>query len=240
LLDTRLGVGAPAAQVGAGGSLTLQVAGRGGVPAVGVSAVVLNVTVTGPALGGWVTAWPSGQAMPLASNLNYDAGATVPNLVTVKLGAGGAVDLFASGGPVDLIADVEGWFGADGAPGGAGFTSVVPARVLDTRLGIGAPAAKVGAGGVVPLVVTGQGGVPATGVSAVVLNVTVTGALSGGWVTAWPAGVAMPVASNLNYVAGQTVPNLVVVDVGAGGVVDLFSSGGPVDLVADVAGWYSG
>ena len=67
-----------------------------------------------------------------------------------------------------------------------------------------------------------------------------TGPGSAGWLTAWPSGQPKPVASNLNYVAGQTVANLVVVAVGEDGVVDLFSSGGPVDVVADVAGWYSG
>ena len=110
ILDTRTGLGAPQAKLAAGAALSLQVTGRGGVPADGVEAVVLNVTVTGPATGGWLAAWPAGEALPLVSNLNYVARQTVPNLVVVKVGAGGAVNLYSSGGPVDVIADVAGWF----------------------------------------------------------------------------------------------------------------------------------
>ena len=73
ILDTRSGTGAPKAQVGAGGTLQLQVAGGAGVPA-NASAVVMNVTVTNPAAAGFVTVWPCGQPQPLASNLNYVGG----------------------------------------------------------------------------------------------------------------------------------------------------------------------
>ena len=80
---------------------------------------------------------------------------------------------------------------------------------------------------------------PASGVSAVVLNVTVTQPTASSFLTAWPAGAARPLASNLNFVPGQTVPNLVVVKAGAGGVVDLFNSTGSTHVVADVAGWFN-
>ena len=238
ILDTRAGVGAPAAKVGQGATVTLQVTGRGGVPASGVSAVVMNVTVTEPTAMSFLTAWPTGEGRPLASNLNYVPSQTVPNLVVVKVGAGGRVDLFNSWGSTHVIADVAGWYGADAAVAGAAYTPLAPARILDTRTGAGAPAAKVGPAGTLALQVAGQGGVPATGVSAVVLNVTVTEPTASGHVTVWPAGVARPLASNLNYGPGMTVPNLVVVKVGAGGKVNLFNSAGSTHLVADVAGWY--
>ena len=234
ILDTRAGVGAPAAELAAGSAMTLQITGRGGVPATGVSAVVLNVTVTDTSSRGWLAAWPAGEPLPLASNLNYVAGQTVANLVMVRLGAGGSVDLYSSGGPLNVIADVAGYY----SDAGAGLAAATPARILDTRTGLGAPAAKLGAGAAMSLQVTGQGGVPAAGVAAVVLNVTVTDPASAGWLAAWPAGEPLPLVSNLNYVAGQTVPNLVVVKVGAGGKVNLYSSGGPVDVIADVAGWF--
>jgi hypothetical protein len=235
ILDTRVGNGAPAGKLGAGAAMTLQVTGRGGVPATGVSAVVLNVTVTDTVSGGFLTAWPAGEALPVASNLNYVAGQTVANLVKVKVGAGGAVNLKSTGGPLNVIADVAGYF----SDAGAGLATATPARILDTRTGLGAPQAKLGADGTLSLQVTGQGGVPATGVTAVVLNVTLTEPATGGWLAAWPAGEARPPVSNLNYVAGQTVPNLVIVKVGAGGKVNLYSSGGPVHVIADVAGWFT-
>ncbi|HEX2047605.1 MAG TPA: right-handed parallel beta-helix repeat-containing protein [Acidimicrobiales bacterium] len=238
ILDTRSGVGA-AAKVGPGSTLALQVTGRGGIPATGVSAVVLNITVTEPTAESWLSAWPAGVTRPNASNLNFVTGRTVPNLVVVKVGAGGKVNLANHAGWTHVIADVAGWYGADGGAGGAGFSGATPARVLDTRIGLGAQAAKVLPGSSLSLQVTGRGGVPTTGVKSVVLNVTVTEPTSWSWLTVWPAGVARPNASNLNFVAGQTVPNLVVVDVGADGRVNLHNAAGWTHLVADVAGWFT-
>ena len=206
----------------------------GGVPDSGVSAVVLNVTVTEPTAGGFLTAWPSGAGRPLASNLNYVAGQTVPNLVAVKVGAGGKVDLFNYAGAAHVGVDVAGWYGEAGSPVGGLLTPVTPSPLLDTRAG-----AKVGPDGTLGLQVTGRGGVPASGVSAVVLNVTATEPTATGFLTAWPAGPPRPLASNLNFSAGQTVPYLVMVKVGAGGVVNLFNFSGSTHVIADVAGWYA-
>ena len=85
--------------------------GRGGVPASNVAAVVMNLTATGPSASGFLTAYPSGSARPTASNLNFSAGQTLPNLVTVKVGDGGRVSITnSSPGTVHLIADVEGYY----------------------------------------------------------------------------------------------------------------------------------
>jgi hypothetical protein len=236
ILDSRYGVGAP--RVGPNASVDLQVTGRGGVPA-GASAVVLNVTVTEPTTTSYLTAWPTGRSRPLASNLNFVAGQTVPNLVVVKVGDNGMVSLYNSAGTAHVIADVAGWFGGDGVPGGAGYTGLVPSRILDTRAGVGAPAAALGPASTLDLQVTGKGGIPANGVSAVVLNVTVTQPTGTSFLTVWPAGLPRPLASNLNYVPNLTVPNLVVVEVGASGRISLYNYGGKAHIVADVAGWYS-
>jgi hypothetical protein len=240
ILDTRDGNGAPAVALGPGATLDLQVTGRGGVPATGVSAVVLNVTVTAPSAPiSHLTVFPTGQALPLASNLNFVAGETVPNLVVVKLGAGGKVSLFNAEGSVHVIADVAGWYDDGSAASGARYNPVTPARILDTRDGNGAPAVALGPGATLDLQVTGRGGVPATGVSAVVLNVTVTAPSAPiSHLTVFPTGEALPLASNLNFVAGQTVPNLVVVKLGTGGKVSLYNAAGSVHVIADVAGWY--
>ena len=111
ILDTRAGVGAPAAPLGAGATMNLQVTGRGGVPAVGVSAVVMNVTVTGPTAFSYLTVFPAGEALPLAANLNFVPGQTVPNLVTAKLGANGQASIYNAAGTTHIVADVAGWYG---------------------------------------------------------------------------------------------------------------------------------
>jgi LPXTG-site transpeptidase (sortase) family protein len=117
------------------------------------------------------------------------------------------------------------------------YVAISPARLLDTRSGIGAATGKVGAGATLALAVAGVGGVP-VGATAVVLNVTATGTNAGGYISVFPAGVATPTVSNLNAdQAGQTLANLVTVPVGVGGKVNVFSSVG-THLIADVFGYY--
>jgi peptidoglycan hydrolase-like amidase len=86
--------------------------------------------------------------------------------------------------------------------------------------------------------VAGVAGVPAAGeVSAVSLNVTATGAGRRGFVTVWPCGSPRPVASNLNFLPGQSVANAVLAPVDATGEVCLYAHDA-VDLVVDVSGWF--
>ena len=94
--------------------------------------------------------------------------------------------------------------------------------------------------GTIKLQVTGQGGVPTTGVGAVAINMTVTQPTAPGAATVWPDGITRPNTSNLNFVAGETIPNLVVVPVGSDGKIDLFNGGsGTSQYVGDVFGWFS-
>ena len=140
LLDTGDGTGAAKAPVGAGKTLTVQVTGRGDVPATGVAAVVLNLTVASPQKAGYITAYPSGGTRPTTSSLNFAAGQTVPNLVVARLGSAGQVSLYnGSGGTVRLVADVQGYY-SSGTPSQPGaFAASAPARVLDTGTGLGRP-----------------------------------------------------------------------------------------------------
>ncbi len=245
LLDTRAGnptVDNQYTGIGAlsgGAELDLPISGRGGVPAAGADAVVLNLTATNSTGVGYVTAWPTGAARPLASNLNLARGSTVANLAIVKLGSGGKIALYNAKNSTDLIADVVGWFAA-----GSELTSVTPARLLDTRAGnptvdgAYAGGGALAAGGELDLTVAGRAGVPAGGVDSVILNVTATNPTRIGYVTVWPAGSTRPLASNLNFVPGQTVPNLVIAKVGAGGKVAIYNSAGSTDVIADVIGWF--
>lgn len=240
ILDTRDGTGAPVGPLGQGGRLTLRVTGRGGVPnSPDVAAVVLNVTATEAAAAGFVTVWPAGGSRPGVSSLNLDrAGQTVANQVTVRLGAGGSVSLFSQTG-THLVADVAGYYVtvADAVASGR-FVPVGPTRVLDTRDGTGAPAQALGTGGQLDVQITGRASIPATGVRAVVFNLTATESVNDGFFTAWPSGGPRPNVSNLNVVQGETRANLAVVPVGAGGRVSLFSQAG-AHLIADVAGYFT-
>lgn len=225
LVDTRFAGG----RVEPGIALTVPVAGQGGVPATGAGAVVLNLTVTEPAAVGYATAYPCGGAVPDVSSLNFAAGQTVANLVTVKMGEGGAVCVVASSA-AQVIADVTGYYSA----GGAGFAPVAPVRLLDSRAGGAKP---VAANQVLTIPIAGRGGVPSAGVSGASLNVTATAAVATGFVTAYPCGSAVPNASNVNVTAGATVANSVVTATDASGAVCLVSSVA-THLIVDLNGWY--
>jgi Tol biopolymer transport system component len=252
VLDTRTGLNAPQAKVAAKTPLTLTVRGlmtdAGPVPD-SATAVILNVTVTDVTSGTDVRVYPSDAPVPGASNINADRGSTVPNLVTATLSADGKVSLLSSGGTVDLLADLAGWYTP--TTGDSGFTSLDPRRILDTRspaVGVPAPG-RVAAGAPIDLQVTGA--LPTsdgdtvtvpTDATAVVLNVTATGASASTDVRVYPTPTdngQPPVVSNLNLRAGQTTPNLVTVAVGAGGKVRLANAAGSVNLLADLAGYYS-
>jgi hypothetical protein len=212
------------------------------VPSSGVSAAVVNVTVTQPGSSGWISAYPDQTTTPAVSNLDFSAGQTIPNLVVVKVGTNGKIDLH-NGSPstVHLIADIFGYY-LGGATSTAGaFNPVTPSRVLDTRVGIGTVRAPVGTHGTVALQVAGVAGIPSSGVSAVVVNVTVTQPASAGWISAYPDQTTRPGVSNLDFTARQTIPNLAVVRVGADGKIDLYNgSPGTVQLIVDVFGYYLG
>ena len=232
LVDTRSSVA-----LAAGGQLDLSVLGRGGVPGSGVGAVVLNVTATDAVSAGYLTVWPKGDGKPVASSLNFVPGQPVANSVVAKVGADGKVSFWNSNdssamGSVNVLVDVVGWFVS-----GVSFTSLVPSRLVDTRSSV-----ALAAGGQLDLSVLGRGGVPGSGVGAVVLNVTATDAVSSWYLTVWPKGDGKPVASSLNFVPGQPVANSVVAKVGADGKVSFWNSNdssamGSVNVLVDVVGW---
>ena len=237
LMDTRHNVGV-SGPVLAHSTVKLPVITAGGVVPAGATAAVLNVTVTAPTQPGNITVYPDGNSQPNASNLNFVAGQTIPNLVVAPIGGDGKVDFVnASAGTVQLLADVSGYFLGGGTPSAAGaFVATTPTRLLDTRHNVGW-SGPVLAHGTVMLGINGVSPLPA-GVTAVVLNVTVTAPQQAGNITVYPGVTTRPNASNLNFVAGQTIPNLVIAPVGSDGKVYLYnSSGGTVQLIADVSGY---
>ena len=216
--------------IGSGGR-SIDIAGKGGVPASGADSVAVNVTVTNTPGPGWLTVWPAGGTMPTASTLNFARGQTVANLAVAKLGAGGRISVAVAGGCADVVVDVVGWFKA-GAPAAGGLKGLTPARILDTR--------QAGVGcftGYLPRTVLGAGGVPGDGVAGVILNVTVTGPSAAGWVTLYPDEGYFPTASSVNFVADQTVANLVMVRPGSNGAIAVVINGACTHVIIDVVGY---
>jgi uncharacterized delta-60 repeat protein len=233
LLDTRVGVGAPVGKVTPQGDLRLTVIGIGDaqVPADAI-AVAMNVTATDVASPGFVTVYPCGSDRPVASNLNFAPGDTIPNLVVARVGTGGAVCIHASS-PAHVVADLVAFYGArsDLRP------LDVPTRAIDTRSGLGTAApGRIGGTVVAQLPVSAVGDFPH--MAEYVLNVTVTEPEGPGFVTVHQCDTVRPVASNLNYGPGQTIANLVIARAAGTGAYPTgtvcFYSSAPTHLIVDV------
>lgn len=239
LMDTRPLETADGQAVGlgtakAGEVIELQVGGRLDVP-IDAAAVVLNVAAARPAFNGYLTVFPCGDQQPTTSSLNYTAGGAVANAVIAKLGVDGKICIFSSQA-TEIIIDLSGFF-----PAASGYEPLTPARLLDTRdqptvddtfrnLG------KQAAGEEVELEVLGRGGVPADAAS-VVLNVVSISPATGGYFTVYPCGETRPLASSLNFIAGENIGNAAIAKVGTNGKVCIFTSA-PAHIVADVSGYF--
>jgi hypothetical protein len=233
ILDTRGG-----GKLTTGSVRRLLVSGRAGVP-TGARAVALNVTAVSPTASTYLTVWPAGGTPPDTSSLNVNQGQTRPNAVIVGLGENGAIDIFNAFGDVDVLVDLTGWFSA-GPLAAGGLEPIAPFRVTDTRRpGGGGPIGATGTASTVTAKVTGVGGVPETGVAAVVLNVTATGPTSPTFFTVWPNGVGRPDVSSLNVSAGETAANLVIVPVGTNGSIVVSNEFGRSHAIVDIMGWIS-
>ncbi|MFJ3900065.1 FlgD immunoglobulin-like domain containing protein [Streptomyces sp. NPDC090025] len=234
VIDTRTGLGAPKHKADDYHWPEFVASGTGGLPKTGVTAVLVHVTATGATKPTYVTAFGDRAD---GSTLTLLPGQTVSNLAVVKPGVyDDVVNVVNHTGAADVIVDLAGYYTSE--PVGALFKPLAPSRSLDTRTGTGAPKGKLGAGRTVTLTVAGRGGVPATGATAVVMNVTATGASTGTYISAYPYGTPRPTTSNVNVRAGQTVSNLVVVPV-KDGKVTLYNHAGGVDVIADIQGFYA-
>jgi hypothetical protein len=233
LLDTRDN-GAP---VPVGGVVEVAVAGRAGAPGDAVAAVV-TVTATEVTGAGFVTAWPSGTPLPPTSNLNLTPGDTRSSTAVVPLGVGGSFSVRTTA-VAHLVVDLLGYWVPSGPTAEGRIVALAPARVLDTRIGLGWPQ-DLPPGGSLVLPLAGVGGVPSLGeASAVWLSLTSADAARPGWVAARPTGATGPATSNLSTRPGGVRAALALVPLGPDGAVELVShAGGP--LVADVVGFVTG
>ena len=239
LLDTRSGTGTNGvkAPLKANSSLALQIDGNGPIPAAGVTAVALNVTVTNGTGAGFISAYADGTTRPITSNINFAPGQTLPAQIIAPVGADGKIELYNGGtsGGTDVIADVAGYYGT-----GAGLgldPEGSPSRLLDTRTGTGTGGVKVPVPAKSSLKLTSANAGGLTPGDTLVLNVTVTNSKSNGFLTVYPDGSSVPNTSNLNFASGQTIANQVFAQVGSDGSVDFYNAGtGSVDVVADLLG----
>jgi hypothetical protein len=169
-----------------------------------------------PPPGSLLTVYPAGTAWPTPSNLKWAPGETVANLVTVQVGSAG-----------------EG-----------SFVPLTPDRTCDTR-----PASvtgstnqgsgrTLGAGSNLAVQVLGDGGVPATNVTAGEVNVTATDSPSPGFLTVYPGGT-VPTAANVNWGPGETASKFTIATLSSAGSSTVDHQMGSPDVVFDVVGYFS-
>jgi hypothetical protein len=243
ILDTRHAVGLDG-QFGNRTARTFTVAGQGGVPA-GATAITGNVTVTGQGFGGYVYVGPAAMNIPTSSTINFPTGDDRANGVTVALGKDGTLSVTYVASALglygaDVIFDVSGYFTADAT--GASFHALTPARILDTRHGVG----LVGAFGnrtARTFTVVGAGGVPADA-TAVTGNLTVTGQTFRGYLYVGPVPMNIPSSSTLNFPTGDDRANGVAVALGDGGTLSVtYVASGlgfySANVIFDVGGYYA-
>jgi alpha-tubulin suppressor-like RCC1 family protein len=216
------------------GSITEMVIGGRAGTASNTQAVALNVTVTGATAAGYVTVFPCGSPQPNASNLNFRAGQTIANLVFAKVGINQKICIYTSA-PTQLIVDLSTAYTTP-----TQFAALVPARLTDTRIGaatIDTMSDVIGLrapNSITEIQVANRGG--ASGAPAsVALNVTAVNPLTAGYITVFPCDSPQPNASNINYTAGDVIPNAVIVKVSNTGKVCVYTSAA-TNLIVDLTG----
>jgi hypothetical protein len=213
--------------------VTIRVAGACGVPGSDrTAAAALTLTVTQPTGDGYVVAGPAGSPRPSASHVNVRRGQTVANGAVVRLGADGAITLYASTA-THLVVDVSGAFVHASSATAGRFVPVESSRVLDTRI---APAQPLRAR--TPRVVD-LGAVVPTGATAAAVTLTITQTAGPGHLVAWADGDPRPGSSVVNADGpGQTRAATVFLPARAGRIQ--VEAAMDTHLVVDVTGWFTG
>jgi hypothetical protein len=237
LVDTRVGLGGAIVLAGTTRSIALPEV----LPGIAPRAVTINVTAVGPAGAGFLTVFSGGcglRKVTGTSNVNYRAGQVVANYVIQKESNG--ICLYSSA-TTHVLVDLNATF--QPLPTGSTFKAVQPTRVVDTRptgtalLHGGVYSARLRPNVPLTVPVVTAAGLPAN-TDAVLLNTTVVRPFAAGYLTAYPCGTTPPNASNLNFVAGQIIPNLVDAKIGTGGAICIVSSA-QTDVLLDLTGYYS-
>jgi hypothetical protein len=143
----------------------------------------------------------------------------------------------ASRGSADFTADLAGYYNL----GGTGSVFVPSQRrIMDTATGTGTGGviAKIRPKQIIRLQISGKNGIPATGISAVAVNLTASGASAAGFIEAYPDGTR-PAAKSLSYRPDATTACAEIIPVASDGAIDLYNGGSRgVNLIVDLTGFY--
>ncbi|WP_433444954.1 fibronectin type III domain-containing protein [Nonomuraea sp. CA-141351] len=220
--------------IAAGATMTVKVTGVGTVPAIGVSAVAINIAAKGAGAAGGLIVYPSDlTAAPAVTGTRYRSGVYDDGLLIVKVGSDGQIKVQNTGSSAAVVyADIHGYFtSAAGSTAGATYVPLDTARVVSKQ--------TVAAGGTSAFTMTGTGGIPATGVAYVVFHLIVKGTASSK-VIAYPSGTSIPSGSDIDYRPSSEMSNLVIAAPGSDGKIAINNDGtAALTVYADVAGYFA-
>ncbi|WP_214411933.1 hypothetical protein [Sphaerisporangium fuscum] len=245
LLDTRTGTGAARAKIPANGSVTFQVTGRAGIPSTGVAAAFVTIEAVNPSRSGSLKTTPAGRTASVSS-LSFTANRTASNTDTIEVSSDGKITLTnASDGTVDAAVSTSGYYLTDNASVTGHTYSPVPADgyLYDTERGDnwGIPGNKLGANSSAAFGVAGHAGVPASGATAVAVNITVKDQTADGWVSLFPVLSADPNVSALDYTAtGGPGSGFQIVPLNPNGLLAFTNHGtSPINASISVRGYFT-
>jgi hypothetical protein len=198
----------------------------------------VNVTVAPHGILGFLTSFPCGQPLPLASTLNSIDGRVKAAAAIVPAGTNGGLCFFVTN-DTDVVLDINGYFVPNTDVTALAFYPVTPCRLVDTRLGpgpLGGPSLAANATRTFPIL-TGPCNLPATA-QAYSMNFTVAPKEPLGFLTTWPAGQPQPLVSTLNAGTGAVTANSAIVPSGSNGDISVFVTNN-ADLVIDVNGYFA-
>jgi hypothetical protein len=213
------------------------------IPAT-AQAVVGNLTVINQtSQTGYLTIYPDGQTVPVASNMIYGPGQVLSNNFTVGLSGAGNFNVFGER-TIHVVVDISGYFAPPGAGGLYYHPLPKPIRLLDSRAGQGncdSVSTPIPAGTSLTTLArtTCETLTIPTAAQAIVGNATViNGSGQTGYLTIYPNGVSVPLAANMIYSPGQILSNAFTVSLSAAGEFNIFGER-TIDIAVDVAGYYS-
>jgi len=246
LVDTRTGTGGYSTPLPAGAWRAYTVAGVGGIPATGVTSVVVTVTVLSAVNNGTLSLAPN-TSLPASpvTFLLYNLGETVSNSGVVDVGTDGKIGVQATAG-INVLIDVQGYFTAgNGAPAPGGYVSANNTRIVNTSTGVGGTTGPLAPNSTTTFTaVGGSTGIPTTA-TAIYANITIVNtSTTSNYVTPYATGAARP-STSLNFPGSPTAGTADSTALGA--TIDLNSSGqfslyvgASVQVVVDVQGYFDG
>ncbi|MFE5837295.1 hypothetical protein [Arthrobacter sp. NPDC056493] len=217
---------------------TVQATGAAGIPAEGVSAVLVTMTAVAPTAAGQMSAGPADGAM--TGVMRYDASPYTSNSAIVMMSDVGQIQIQATT-TANVMVDVQGYYTAgNGVTAAGGYSPVKQTRTVDTVNGVGLPKAKLTGGSTSTIQVTGTASVPA-GAKAAFVNFQVNNAnTTAGYFNPYATSATSRPGTSLNFDGSPFTSIGAIVPLAADGTIKVYlSTGNTIDLLMDVEGYFT-